>query len=157
MKPGPRNLHASTVAFGPQGGVLIQGPSGAGKSRLALALIELGAQLVADDQTLLTPLDAALFARAPRAIAGLLEVRGLGLLRLLPRRLVRVALVIDLAAPPPARLPEPQRRVIAGIALPCLAAGAGGPFPLAVKHYIEGLVPPAAARQPAPAPRIVSP
>lgn len=125
------------MAFGPTAGVLILGPSGAGKSRLAMALIGLGAQLVADDQTLLTPLEGALYARAPRAIAGLLEVRGLGLIRLLPRRLARVALIIDLGAPAPPRLPEAQRRVIAGIALPCLAGPPGGPSPAAVKHYIE--------------------
>lgn len=137
MSPEPRNLHASTVAFGPRAGVLILGPSGSGKSRLALALIEAGAELVADDQTLITPLDGALYARAPRTIAGRLEVRGLGLIRLLPRRLARVALIIDLGAPPPARLPMPQRSVIVGIALPCLATGPGGPSPLAVRHYIE--------------------
>ncbi|MFN3953566.1 MAG: HPr kinase/phosphorylase [Pararhodobacter sp.] len=137
MSAPAHNLHASTVAFGPTAGVLILGPSGAGKSRLAMALIGLGAQLVADDQTLLASLDDALYARAPRAIAGLLEVRGVGLIRLLPRRLAQVALVVDLGAPAPPRLPEPQRRVIAGIALPCLAGPPGGPSPDAVKHYIQ--------------------
>lgn len=101
-------VHASTVAFGPEGGVVIEGPSGSGKSQLALMLVGQGAQLVADDQTLLMASEAGLFARAPRPIAGLIEARGLGLLRLAACRLARVRLVVDLSHPEAApRLPEP--------------------------------------------------
>lgn len=138
--PHPPNLHASTVAFGPKGGILITGASGTGKSTLALALIEQGAQLVADDQTLVTRCGPALFAQAPRAIAGLIELRGFGLLRLHPRRLARLRLVIDLSMPESRRLPPPETRDIAGVTLPLRYATAGPPFLTAITHYMKGMV-----------------
>jgi len=80
-------------------GVLLRGPSGSGKSDLALRLIDGGACLVADDQVELA-LDAAgrVMAQAPRALAGLLEVRGIGILRMETARTAPVALVVDLEA-----------------------------------------------------------
>ncbi len=134
--------HASTVAFGPDCGIAIIGPAGAGKSTLALALIAQGARLVADDRSLTWPRDGALYARAPRPIAGLLERRGLGLLRLGHLRLVRLRLVIDLARTETRRLPAEETITLQGITLPCLAAPAKGGalsagFPAALRHYIE--------------------
>lgn len=137
--PQPPNLHASTVAFGPNTGILITGPSGAGKSALALALIEQGAQLVADDQTLITRIGTTLFARAPRSIAGLIELRGFGLIRLTPRRLARLRLVIDLSQSEVRRLPPPETRVIAGVTLPLRHAPGDRLFLSAIKHYMTGL------------------
>ncbi|UEM01198.1 aldolase [Skermanella rosea] len=80
-------------------GVLLRGPSGSGKSDLALRLIDGGARLVADDQVELT-LDAAgrVMARAPKPLAGLLEVRGIGILPVDAVRASPVGLVVDLAA-----------------------------------------------------------
>lgn len=132
----PPNLHASAVAFGAQGGVLIIGPSGSGKSTLALALIEQGAQLVADDQTLVSSVGGMLYARAPRSIAGLIEVRGLGLVRVLPRSIARLRLVIDLGQTEDRRLPPHETCTIAGIPLPRLKAGKGGAFIHAIRHYL---------------------
>jgi len=137
--PQPPNLHASTVAFGPNAGVLITGPSGSGKSTLALSLIELGAQLVADDQTLITRIGQAVFARAPRAIEGLVEVRGVGLIRLLPRRLARIRLVIDLEQAEERRMPPLETCTIAGVQLPCRQRSPGPLFVLAIRHYIMKL------------------
>ena len=71
-------VHATTVDIAGLG-VLILGPSGAGKSDLALRLIAEGALLVADDQTFVEVLERALWARAPVQIAGLIEVRGVGI------------------------------------------------------------------------------
>jgi HPr kinase/phosphorylase len=139
VTPGPANLHASTVAFGPNTGILITGPSGAGKSTLALALINMGAQLVADDQTLIIRAGAAVFARAPRSIAGLIEVRGFGLIRLPTRRLARLRLVIDLSQPEERRLPPPETRTIGGIALPLRHATHDPPFLSAIRHYMTSL------------------
>ncbi|MBN8292759.1 serine kinase [Rhodobacter sp. NTK016B] len=129
------NLHASCVAFDPARGVLILGPSGAGKSRLALALVEQGARLVADDQVLLCRDGGALYARAPRAIDSLIEARGLGLLRLPPLRLARIALAIDLAAPP-ARLPDPAPTRIGGVTIACLPGRADSSFARGLRHYL---------------------
>ncbi|WP_333828632.1 HPr kinase/phosphorylase [Pararhodobacter sp.] len=136
--PEPPNLHASAVAFGPQSGILITGPSGSGKSTVALSLIGLGAQLVADDQTLITRDGPALFARAPRNIAGLIELRGFGLIRLIPRRLARIRLVIDLAQPEKQRLPLPETCTIRGVTLPLRRPGPGPLFLAAIRHYITG-------------------
>jgi len=130
------NLHASSVAFGAHSGVLIIGPSGAGKSTLALALIEQGAQLVADDRTLVCSVGGMVYARAPRAIAGLIEVRGFGLVRVMPRALARLRLVIDLGQTEDRRLPPPETCAIAGVRLPRLKATSGAAFPLAIRHFL---------------------
>ena len=76
----PVLLHASCVAISGRG-VLIIGPSGSGKSALALQLMAFGASLVADDQTELTVQGGTLIARCPPTMSGLIEARGLGILR----------------------------------------------------------------------------
>jgi HPr kinase/phosphorylase len=89
------NIHASCVAIG-AAGVLLLGPSGAGKSDLALRLIDEGAKLVADDRTILFIGQGALHARAPASIKGLLEIRGLGIIKQPVRARVKIALVVRL-------------------------------------------------------------
>ncbi|GAB1377499.1 HPr kinase/phosphatase C-terminal domain-containing protein [Pararhodobacter aggregans] len=138
MIPEPANLHASAVAFGPGRGVLILGPSGSGKSTLALALIGEGAQLVADDQVMLCPDRGALYVRAPRPIAGMIEARGLGPLRLAARRLARMVLAVDMAMAP-RRLPDPTERCISGVTIPCLPGRADSSFARGLAHYLQGL------------------
>lgn len=134
----PRNLHASAIAFGPSRGVLILGPSGAGKSRLALALIEAGAQLVADDQVFLCESGGGLYARAPAPIHGLIEARGLGLLTLPARRLTRIVLAVDLAETPE-RLPAPRKRCLHGVTIECLGARADSTFARGLAYYVKGM------------------
>ena len=73
--------------------MLLRGPSGAGKSDLALRLIEAGARLIADDQTELAREGKTVIARAPARIAGLIEARGLGIVKLGRDQLVRRAAV----------------------------------------------------------------
>ena len=99
------NVHAGCIAVGRKG-VLILGESGAGKSDLALRLIDDGAILVADDRTELYIARGALCARAPASIAGLIEVRGLGVIAQPYRRSVTLALAVRLGASGP-RLPDP--------------------------------------------------
>lgn len=77
-------------------GVLLRGPSGSGKSDLALRLIEDGGRLVADDWAELEVRDGRLVARAPDAIAGLFEARGLGVLRLDAVPEAALGLVVEL-------------------------------------------------------------
>ena len=79
--------------------MLLRGAPGAGKSDLALRLIEGGAQLVADDQVALTSSGGALLAAPPARIAGLLEVRGIGIVSMEFMPQCPVRLVVDLAAP----------------------------------------------------------
>lgn len=115
---GMQLVHASTVEIGGHA-VMIRGPSGAGKSDLALRLIDGGATLVSDDQTELAAEGGRLFASAPAAIAGLIEVRGLGLVRLPHRDRVPVGLVVDLdRAANVERLPEPMAASFLGKSVP---------------------------------------
>jgi HPr kinase/phosphorylase len=102
--------------------VLLRGPSGAGKSDLALRVIEAGGRLVADDQTHVAKAGRALIATPPAALAGMIEARGLGILKL-PRSQVLerapVALLVDLVTPDRIeRLPEPTSEAVEGIDLP---------------------------------------
>jgi hypothetical protein len=113
---------ASAVAIGGRA-LLIEGPPGSGKSTLALALIERGAGLIGDDGVTLTAADGVLIASPPPNIAGLLELRGVGLATLPLAPPAPVALILTLGGPPPERLPEtplPTRK-IAGVAIPVLA------------------------------------
>jgi serine kinase of HPr protein (carbohydrate metabolism regulator) len=118
------DIHATCVAFGDTG-VLLRGPSGSGKSDLALRLIDGGARLVADDRVCLACRDGRVFARSPAPLRGLIEVRGLGIVRLGDDRVmdtVPVALVCDLVAEAEVeRLPEPTHAVVLGLSLPRLA------------------------------------
>lgn len=110
--------HATAIAIGGRV-VLLLGPSGSGKSDLALRLIDRGAQLVADDQTLLTAEDGTLIASAVAGSAGLLEVRGVGIVRMATHPPAPVALVVQLGERGP-RLPRPRTCEICGVHLPCL-------------------------------------
>ena len=91
-------IHASCVAIDDVA-VLLAGAAGAGKSDLALRLIDAGAALVADDQTLIARDGDALLASAPPSIAGLIEVRHVGLLRVPFVASAKVGLYLDLAPP----------------------------------------------------------
>jgi HPr kinase/phosphorylase len=91
-------VHASAVAIGGRG-ILIRGTSGSGKSSLVLQLLtadEHGTALVADDRVDLRPQGGRLMAAVPHLLAGLLEVRGHGILRLPYVSPVDIALVVDL-------------------------------------------------------------
>ncbi len=109
-------MHASCVSIAGRG-VLLTGASGAGKSDLALRLIDRGARLVSDDYTDLRADSGQLVATAPDTIAGLIELRGLGLIRVsaLPETVVHLLVELDT---PVERLPEPRETVIAGVPLP---------------------------------------
>ncbi|MBV9969782.1 MAG: hypothetical protein JO228_07355, partial [Xanthobacteraceae bacterium] len=96
-------IHGSAVLVGTRG-LLIRGNSGAGKSQLVLQLIGAAAQgrlafarLVADDRIFVTAIHGRLIARAPPELAGLLEIRGLGIRRLPYEPAAVIRLVVDLA------------------------------------------------------------
>jgi len=119
------NIHASCVAVGTRG-VLILGPPGVGKSSVALQLIDAGARLVADDRTVLTARAGALHGRAPATIKGLIEIHGVGIVRMPVRATVRLALAVALGKPP-ARLPPPDHYRAFDVALPQIALDARDP------------------------------
>jgi len=133
MSPASPTIHASAVLLGARA-VLIRGPAGAGKSRLAYELIEAArcgalpfVRLVADDRILLAAANGRLLARPAQTLAGLLEVRGVGILQLPYEPCAVVGLVVDLAAPDAERLPlaEGRETEIAGVLLPRLAVAPG--------------------------------
>ena len=102
--------------------MLLRGPSGSGKSDLALRLIDAGARLVSDDQTRIWREGGVLMARAPQPIAGLIEVRGVGILRMPALAAARLALIADLVAPQHVeRLPEAGSETIFGLTIPVIA------------------------------------
>ncbi len=96
-------IHATCVAR-EGAGLLLLGPPGAGKSDLALRLLDRGFELVADDQVMA---DGPIVRPVPH-LAGLIEVRGLGLLRVAHRAEATLALALDLGQEPE-RLPSPSR------------------------------------------------
>ncbi|MBP2300471.1 serine kinase of HPr protein (carbohydrate metabolism regulator) [Azospirillum picis] len=102
-------------------GVLLRGEAGRGKSDLALRLIDNGARLVADDRVVLRADAGRLTASAPPALAGLLEVRGVGILPVPAAPSAAVGLVVDLVPRDAVeRLPEAEVDMLLGIALPRL-------------------------------------
>jgi HPr kinase/phosphorylase len=131
-------LHASCVAHAGRA-VLILGPSGSGKSALALQLIALGAQLVADDRTVIHRDGAALLASAPTRLSGLIEARELGILRSpacdTPQP---VALVIDMDQTETDRLPPHRETDLLGLTRPLLRKSTLPHFPAAIVTYLSG-------------------
>jgi HPr kinase/phosphorylase len=130
-------LHASCVALDGQG-LLILGPSGSGKSALALQLMALGAELVADDQTHLRQQGSALIASCPAAIQGLIEARGIGLLRVNPAASVPLVLAVDLGQSGHERLPPRDKIVLMGQEIDLVKAIQGNHFPAALLCYLKG-------------------
>jgi len=112
MPPSDATLHASCATRGPQG-VLLLGASGSGKSDLLLRLLGAGYDLVADDRVMLD----GLTARAPAALAGLMEVRGVGIVRRDFVIATQIALVVQLDSSGIDRLPGPDRHTATGAPL----------------------------------------
>jgi len=113
-------IHGTCVAIG-AAGILIIGPSGSGKSDLALRLIDEGAAFIADDRTVLSRSGARIMARSPEALAGKIEIRGLGIVSR-PYEVEAVLCgVIDLTGHQTVdRIPLPENRDISGVSLPVL-------------------------------------
>jgi HPr kinase/phosphorylase len=117
----PVLVHATAIAIDRRA-ALLRGPSGAGKSDLALRLIDRGACLVADDQVELRRAGERVSVTAPAAIFGLIEIRGVGIVRLEAVAEATLALLVDLV--PSAeidRFPEIRCEDVLGLAVPCVA------------------------------------
>jgi HPr kinase/phosphorylase len=114
-------VHATCIAFDGHG-ILLRGASGSGKSDLALRAIDHGAQLVADDQVVLARDGADMIASAPASLHGLIEIRGVGVMRMDAAAQAKIALVADMTDPHTIeRLPDRRHCDIDGVSLPWLA------------------------------------
>ena len=130
MSADTPSVHASAVLAGNRA-VLIRGAAGSGKSRLALALVGAAATgmlrfacLVGDDRVHIEACHGRLLVRPAPSLAGLIEVRGVGIRRLDYEPAAIVGLVVDLGAKDAQRLPQPGETVIEGVNLPRLAVAA---------------------------------
>lgn len=117
-------IHASAFAYEGMGCMLI-GDSGTGKSRLVAEAILQGAHLIADDQVRLCNLNNHLVASPVPELCGVLELRGLGLVKGLVKmrdavHSYPIHLVAELDVAADTRLPDPQSRDYLGIKVPFL-------------------------------------
>ncbi|MEQ8746659.1 aldolase [Pyruvatibacter sp.] len=125
MSKTPHSVHGSCVARGGRS-ALLRGTPGSGKSDLALRFLSTypDAWLIADDQVVLTARNQQVIASAPAALRGLLEVRGLGLLRrAVPAapHAMPVCLIVDMMhTGTPPRIAEPRFETLCGVLLPVI-------------------------------------
>lgn len=125
MSDTPLMRQATCVAVGGRA-ILIEGPPGAGKSTLALMLLDRGAELVGDDGVALELREGTLWALPPPNIAGLLEVRNVGLVDY-PVTSAPVALVLDLTDAAPRFVEQAECLDLMGAAIPRLLFDPAGP------------------------------
>lgn len=125
-------VHGTCVALG-QRAALLRGESGSGKSDLALRFLALPGDgslrphLVADDQVFIDAEDGQAIASAPETLAGLIEVRGLGIAEMQYIAAAPLVLVCDLVTSDtvPRMPPEPWDRIaLAGSSIPTLKLSA---------------------------------
>lgn len=135
MASDPASIHASAVLVGDRG-ILIRGPSGSGKSRLAFDLILAGragqipaATLIGDDRVRLTAANGRLVVHGVPELAGMIEIRGLGIRTVSHAAEAAVAVVIDLDAADAERLPPSQalKTRVSELEIPRIPVGRGYP------------------------------
>ena len=141
----PETIHASAALVGARA-VLIRGPSGSGKSSFVLALLRAAqagvfpfAVLVGDDRVSVRAANGRLIVRPADTLRGLIEARGLGILRLPYEPAAIVGSVVDLGVPDSKRMPAQAERetVIGGVRLARLAV-APGMDPLALlRNFLD--------------------
>ncbi|SLN52670.1 HPr kinase/phosphorylase [Roseovarius albus] len=137
MNTSPEEIiHATTVAHLGRA-VMIRGRSGSGKSGLALQLLALGAELVADDRTRIWAQDSTLMSDVPETIRGQIEARGVGILAAPNRGPTRVFLIVDLDQSETKRLPQTRYDNLHGIRLPLLHRADFIHFPSAILLYLK--------------------
>ncbi|UXX84553.1 HPr kinase/phosphorylase [Roseovarius pelagicus] len=129
-------IHASCVALDGLA-VLIRGQAGSGKSGLALQMIALGAELVADDRTCLWRAGNMVMAASPPTILGRIEARGVGILAAPVAAPSPLALIADMDGTESERLPPFHTDHILGITLPLVKKITEAHFAAALTLYLK--------------------
>ena len=134
-------FHATAVAYYGSG-ILIRGPSGSGKSDLALRLIDDDADLIADDRVVIKVVGKELRLSPPESISGLIEVRGIGVVKIKTVRDIPLCLVVELEpSNQTQRMPEIKEESIKDISIPIININAFESSALAkikiVLRYLE--------------------
>ncbi|ARO13601.1 HPr kinase/phosphorylase [Ketogulonicigenium robustum] len=132
----PTIIHATTVALGGRA-VLLTGDAGSGKSATALQMIALGCKLVADDRTQIMPEGGRLIATCPTHITGLIEARGVGLLRAPHQARAEVVVVAAMDEKALERLPQAHQMTLCGVEIPVLHNPDTRYFPAALHTYLK--------------------
>ncbi len=125
-------FHASAVAWNGRG-ILIKGASGSGKSGLALSLMAWGCDLVGDDRVRLQLHDGRLHVLPAETISGLVEARGLGILRAAHIKRAELACVVDLDQTETQRMPPQRSITLMGCSLPLI-------YPSTAPNWSAGLL-----------------
>jgi serine kinase of HPr protein (carbohydrate metabolism regulator) len=123
-------------------GALIEGPSGVGKSDLALRAVESGFRLVADDRVAVFVSGGRLHGVAPASLAGLLEIRGLGVVSQPAIAVSEVSLVVRCLDAPSGveRLPDPRFETLLGVSVPVFDLWPPEPAaPVKIRRMLEHL------------------
>lgn len=141
----PEIRHGGLIARRHRGlwrGALIEGPSGLGKSDLALRALQAGFRLVADDRVVAFASAGKLYGRPHETLAGLIEVRGLGVVRHSALPQCEIALVVRCAPTAEAveRLPDPRMTTITGVSVPVFDLWPREPAaPLKIDRMLQSL------------------
>lgn len=119
MNANAQQIHGSAVAVDGRAALLV-GKSGAGKTSLAFEMLALGADLVADDQVLVTQEADGLMLAPPPHTAGLIEARGVGLIRMPVTAKANLSVLVDMDQLGTDRLPPLRERHLLGRAVPVI-------------------------------------
>lgn len=113
-----KNIHGTSVAI-ENNGILITGESGTGKSDLALRLIDSGATLIADDITICVLTKKEILLYPDEQIKGIIEIRGIGLIRVQYIEGIKLKLIVDLNKKKLHRFPvREDKKTILGVKTP---------------------------------------
>lgn len=134
--PSRTILHASCVTFAGRG-ILIKGGSGSGKSALALQLMGYGADLVADDQVQIWQQGAAVWAKSPAALTGLIEARFVGILTAAAAQETAICAIVDLDQVETERLPAKRHERLLGEQIQVFRRVEGSHFAAALIQFLK--------------------
>lgn len=130
-------LHGTCVALEGRG-LLLTGPAGSGKSGVALQLMAIGASLVADDRAVISKRADRLEVSAPPNISGLIEARGIGILRAEPCERATLCAIVKLDTIETERLPPKRYMEILSVAVPVLHNVDGQYFAAGLLQFLKG-------------------